>query len=582
MTNRTLIKGGLVFSGEDKQPIEQDILIEQGSVKYLGNINESTIEDAEIIDAKGKWVTPGFLDTHTHYDAEIIAQPSLSESVRHGVTTVVMGSCSISMIYNDALDSADLFTRVESVPREQVLTILEKTKSWSSTKEYVEFYKQHPLGPNMASFVGHSDLRVKVLGIERATKPGAKPTKIELQEMERLLEQGLQDGLLGLSTMTTKWDKLDGDRFRSASLPSTYASWKEFRRLNKVLRKYGRIHQGAPNIVTKWNTLLFFWESLGWFRKKLKTTLITLMDPKATPETVWLITFAARLFNSLRGDFKWQALPNVFEVYADGMDLVVFEEFGSGEAALHLQDELERNQLLQDESYRRRFRKDYDKKWGGRVWQRDFYDATIIDCPDKTLNKKTFGEVADERKLHPADLFLDLVVEFGKKLRWHTVIANHRPNVLEKIVKNQDAIISFADSGAHIRNMAYYNFPLRLLKLAKQKMDKGETDFPVHKAVYKLTGELADWFGLDAGYLEVGKRADLVIIDPQQLDQELDDYHEATMVGFGDVKRMVNRNPGIVSEVIINGKMTFQKGSVSADLGKSKEYGTFLPCQLTG
>jgi N-acyl-D-aspartate/D-glutamate deacylase len=117
--------------------------------------------------------------------------------------------------------------------------------------------------------------------------------------MSGILKDACKKGLLGLSTMTTKWDKLDGDRYRSASLPSTYASWREFRALNNVLRQSNAIHQGAPNIVTKWNTVLFFWESLGLWRKKLKTALITLMDPKATPETLWLISLASRMFNFL-------------------------------------------------------------------------------------------------------------------------------------------------------------------------------------------------------------------------------------------------------------------------------------------
>jgi N-acyl-D-glutamate deacylase len=266
----------------------------------------------------------------------------------------------------------------------------------------------------------------------------------------------------------------------------------------------------------------------------------------------------------------------VFEVYADGMDLVVFEEFGSGEAALHLSDELQRNALLQDQSYRRRFRKDYEKKWGGRVWQRDFYDATIVDCPDDSLNGRSFGHVAEEHSIHPADLFLDLVVEFGKKLRWHTVIANHRPHILEKIVKNKDSIISFADSGAHIRNMAYYNFPLRLMKIAWEKEQKGQTDFPMHTAVFRLTGELADWFDLDGGYIKEGVRADLSLINPDQFKQRLDAYHEAPMEGFGDISRMVNRNPRIVEKVWINGELAMDGETFHDDLGSERKFGQFL------
>lgn len=579
-TNKTfLLTNGLIFDGSNRPGIKANMLIKDGLVEKISSQTIDVDDQTKVIDAEGKWVMPGFLDTHTHYDAEVLAQPGLKESVRHGVTTALIGSCSISMILSEAEDCSDLFTRVESIPRELVLPILEEGKTWKTISDYIAFYDQHPLGPNIASYLGHSDLRTHVMGLERATRPDVQPTETELNKMDAILEDGLQQGLIGLSTMTTKWDKLDGDRFRSASLPSTYARWKEFRRLNKTLRKHDRIHQGAPNIVTKWNTALFFWESIGLWRKKLKTTLITLMDAKATPLTVPLIIWATRIINLFKADFKWQALPNAFEVYADGMDLVVFEEFGAGEAALHLRDELERNELLKDQNYRRRFRKDYDKKWGGRVWQRDFHDAQIVDCPEHALIGKSFGEVADERGIHPADLFLDLVVEFGTKLRWHTVIANARPKMLERIVKNKDSVISFSDAGAHIRNMAFYNFPLRLIKMAWLKERKNEHDLPVHTAVHRVTGELADWFGLDAGHLTEGKRADFSVINPEHFSQELDAYHEAPMEGFDGLDRMVNRNDGLVEKVFINGQLAFDEGKFDDSFGKERQFGRFLRAQ---
>ena len=96
----------------------------------------------------------------------------------------------------------------------------------------------------------------------------------------------------------------------------------------------------------------------------------------------------------LGGDLRWQTLPVPFEVYADGIDLVVFEEFGAGRALLHLVDEVERNALMQDEAYRRRFRKDYETRFTSRVWQRDFHDAFIVACPDASL----VGQIVRRRR----------------------------------------------------------------------------------------------------------------------------------------------------------------------------------------
>ena len=139
------------------------------------------------------------------------------------MTTVLVGSCSLSMICSDYEDASDIFTRVETVPRERVLPILKAHKTWSTPKQWVEHIKQVPLGTNVVSFLGHSDLRVGVMGLSRATDLAVQPSEEEMQTMERLLKEALDEGFLGLSTMCLKWDKVDGDREWSKSLPSTYA-----------------------------------------------------------------------------------------------------------------------------------------------------------------------------------------------------------------------------------------------------------------------------------------------------------------------------------------------------------------------
>ena len=222
-----IIKGGRYFDGTGKGSSIQNVAIKDNKIAAVTSEAISEIDAMKVIDAQGKWVTPGFIDSHTHYDSELIVSPSLSESVRHGVTTVLVGSCSLSMVCSDTEDASDIFTRVETVPREKVLPILEKHKTWSTPKEWVKFVKQQPLGPNVISFLGHSDMRVGSMGLSRATDINIKPTENEMQHMEANLKEALDEGFLGLSTMCLKWDKVDGDREWSKSLPSTYAHWKE-------------------------------------------------------------------------------------------------------------------------------------------------------------------------------------------------------------------------------------------------------------------------------------------------------------------------------------------------------------------
>ncbi|MFN3201445.1 MAG: N-acyl-D-amino-acid deacylase family protein [Bradymonadia bacterium] len=573
-----IIKNGLVFDGSGAEGVVKHLRIEDG---VLVEMSERPLDEAaasRVIDAEGCWVTPGFLDTHTHYDAEILAGPGLDESVRHGVTTVCIGSCSLSTILSSPEDCADFFSRVEALPPDQVLSALQQFKTWSTPEGYIEGLESRPLGPNVACFIGHSDMRVSVMGLSRAVDPDVRPTDDEMAQMEHLLEQALDAGYLGLSTMTNPWDKVGGERHRSARLPSTYATWGEYRRLHTILRRRERILQSAPNITTRWNVFAFFAATAGLFvRKALKVTLISAADIKASPWLSDALRVGVRWLNRLlRGNLKWQTVPMPFEVYADGMDLVVFEEFGAGEAALHLADALERNALLQDEAYRRGFRKDYEKKFTPRVWHRDFYDATVVSAPDNALVGKSFGQIGDERQIHPVDAFLDLVVAYGTRLRWKTTIANHRPDKLVKLASDANVHVSFADSGAHVRNMAFYNFALYYLRMVKDSHTAGKPVLPLGQAVRKVTGELADWYGLDAGHLRVGGRADVVVIDPDGLDATLDDYHEAPMYMLGGLSRMVRRNDAAVRATVIAGEVVYSQGKFVDGYGRDRRYGGFL------
>ncbi|BBX11854.1 MAG: amidohydrolase family protein [Mycolicibacter algericus] len=576
-----IIRNGLWFDGRGNPPQVRTLGIRGGVVADIvpGDLDEAGCP--EVIDAAGKWVVPGFIDVHTHYDAEVLLDPGLRESVRHGVTTVLLGNCSLSTVYADAEDAADLFSRVEAVPRKFVLDALQARKTWSTPAEYVQALDELPLGPNIGSMLGHSDLRTAVLGLDRATTEGVVPTDAELEKMAALLDDGLAAGLLGMSGMDAPIDKLDGDRFRSRALPSTFATWRERRRLIKVLRNRGRMLQSAPNVKKPWTALNFFLTSSGMFgrRRGVRMSLLVSADAKSSPGAVRVMGPGTRLLNAVLGSsVRFQHLPVPFELYSDGIDLPVFEEFGAGTAALHLRDQLERNALLADTEYRRRFRKSFDrKKLGPSLWHRDFHDAVIVECPDASLIGKSFGQIADERKLHPLDAFLDVLVDNGERnVRWTTIVANHRPKYLDMLAKEPAIHMGFSDAGAHLRNMAFYNFSLRLLKRVRDAQAAGRPFLSTERAVYRLTAEVADWFGLDAGTLRRGDRADFVVIDPAGLDDAVDGYHEEQVPFYGGLSRMVNRNDDAVVATGVGGTVVFRNGQFRDGYGTTVKSGRFL------
>ena len=576
-----IIRDGLWFDGTGRTPLTRTLGIRGGVVAEVSTQPLDETGCPEVIDAAGKWVIPGFIDVHTHYDAEVLLDPGLRESVRHGVTTVLLGMCSLSTVYADAEDAADLFSRVEAVPRQYVLGALQAHRSWTDPAGYVQAIDALPLGPNIASLLGHSDLRASVLGLDRATTRGVTPTDAELETMAQRLDAALAAGMLGMSGMDAAIDKLDGDRFRSRALPSTFATWRERRRLIAVLRRRGRILQSAPNVAKVAEALNFFLESSGWFgrRRGVRMSLLVSADAKSSPGAVHVLGPGVRLLNRiLDAKVRFQHLPVPFELYSDGIDLPVFEEFGAGTAALHLRDQLERNTLLADPEYRRRFRRSFDRrKLGPALWHRDFHDAKIVECPDATLIGRSFGQIADERGIHPLDAFLDVLVDNGERnVRWTTIVANHRPAQLDKLANEPSVHMGFSDAGAHLRNMAFYNYGLRLLKRVRDAEQAGRPFMTTQRAVHRLTAEVADWFGLDAGTLRRGDRADFVVIDPGALDDSVNAYHEATVPFYGGLSRMVNRNDDTVIATGVGGRVVFARGEFSQGYGSTVRSGRYL------
>lgn len=576
MAYDTIIRGGRFFDGSGGPSAVRHVGIVDGHVAAVSGTPLDETGCPEVVDATGQWVMPGMVDIHTHYDVEVLDGPALTESLRHGVTTILLGSCSLSTVHVGAVDAGDLFGRVEAIPREHVIRAVSEKKTWESAREYVDALESLPLGPNLAAFIGHSDLRTAVMGLDRATRKDVRPTRRQVARMAEMLREALDAGFVGMSAQQLLFDKLDGDLCRSRTLPSTFAKRRELKPLRDQLRQRGRVLQAGPDVKRPQSLVTQAFGSIGFRRAPLKTSLLSAADIKAIPFVIHLLRGLSSLVNRLGADFRFQHLPVPFEVYADGIDLVIFEEFGSGAAALHLQEKVARDALMADPAYRAAFRKDYESKYGPRVWHRDFFDADIVACPDASVVGKSFGAVGLERGgQHPVDAFLDLVLEHGTALRWRTTISNHRPGLLAKIARQPGVQMGFSDAGAHLRNMAFYNFGLRLLKHVVDAERAGRPFMTVEHAVHRLTGELADWYGLDAGSLAVGARADLLVLDPDRLDSSLEEYAEAPVAAYGGLSRMVNRNDPTVSLVMVGGRAVWRSGSPTEALGRERT-GQFL------
>jgi N-acyl-D-aspartate/D-glutamate deacylase len=574
----TLIRNGTVHDGTGAPGRSADVLVDDAGRIDRIEPGIDAPEGAEVVDAAGCWVTPGFIDLHTHYDAEVEVRPELSESLRHGVTTALIGSCGLSMVVGEPEDMADMFCRVEGIPHELVLPLLEDVVDWKGPADYVDHLASLPLGPNLVGMAGHSTLRAHAMGLGRSVDGEVQADEGEMADMAGLVEESIDAGLLGLSVNLLPWDKMGGTRYRSNPTPSVFARFAEYRRLVEPLRRRDAVFQAIPNLQTRWSIGPLLDLARPRRGRSLRTSLLTMMDAPPAMGAYRVMGAIAEQYNRRLGAaVRFQALPTPFDLYTDGIENPVFEEFGAGTEALHLEDLAARRSLMRAPVYRRRFRREWRRRLAPRAYHRDLAEARIVSCPDHSLDGRTFAEVAAERGDDPVDTFLDLQAEYGNDLRWYSMVANGDEARLEWIIAHPAAMPGFSDAGAHLRNMAFYNFPLRMLKRVRDAERAGRPFMTVEHAVHKLTGDIADFLRIDAGRLRPGARADLAVVDPEYLDDRVEQIHEEEMAGFDGLRRLVRRNDETVRSVLVNGRVAWRGGEGAPDLGVSGDYGTFLP-----
>jgi len=594
-----LVTGAKVFDGEGTPGRIEDVAIKDGVVAARGR-DLPREAAAQSVDAKGQWLLPGMLDIHTHLDLEVEVAPALEEVVRHGTTTVLVGNCSLGTCFGAQETEGqepivDCFTRVENIPK-KVLRKCAEAMTWDNPEDYLKHFESLNLGPNIAAFVPHSMLRIEVMGLDGSISRA--PTELELQKMEQILAGAMELGYLGLSTDGLPFHYLSNDPHTDKRIPTQFASFKELRRLLKVVRNYDRVWQTTPIIENRLKALFYFTLTSGrLFGKPLKTSALSAMEMTAAPNSSKLFLGVAKLLNSklLDGRLHFQALGTNFRVWSDGIVSPLFEELSSTAELIALEyDDYEgRQRLMHDPEWVERFRKEWRHGRTGddfASWKakRGLPDSLVIREPEKLIfdgapcsnwDGESFADVMaraqkfqtgdpsvvrsdSEREAFEkidlpladdADFALHMLRSYDKSFRFYADVANAENRSTLEFLLHENTLPGFNDSGAHITNMAFFDSNLMSLKLAKEQ---GED--VVAKVVKRLTKDPADTFGLDAGSLSIGARADMVLINPEALDGwEPDQTRELVYREIFEHEQMVNRPSGIVGSVYIAGELAW-------------------------
>lgn len=606
-----LFRNAMVFDGSGLPPQQLDIAVRNGRIAAKGTALPGAAA-ARVVDVAGKWLMPGLLDIHTHLDLEVDLDPRLPEVVRHGTTTVLFGNCSLGTCFGHQRDGAgqdpivDCFTRVENIPK-SVLRKCVDAVDWDTTGEYMEHFSRLPLGPNVATFVPHSMLRIEAMGLEAAIS--RKPTDAELGKMEALLEQAMEEGYLGLSTDGLPFHYLANEPHTDKRIPTQFASFGELRRLLKVVRKHDRVWQTTPIIENRLTALLYFTLTSGrLFGKTLKLSTLSAMELVLAPRAMRVFLGFAKLMNSrlFKGNMHFQALGTNFRVWSDGIVSPLYEELPSTAQliALEYDDTEGRHALMHDPRWVEEFRRDWRHGRTGGDWAsfkarlgmpdhlviRDLHRLTFDGAPVADWEGECFQDVYErllrfmngdgaaarsdaereafgslhERPQDDADFMLFLMRRYDKGFRYWTDVSNEGNRATMDYLMHPQALPGFNDSGAHITNMAFFDANLMALKLAQR-----EGDERVAQLVRRLTREPAEFFGLDVGTLELGTQADMVVIDPEILQRwDCNDTREYVYRDLFEHHQMVNRPPAIVREVMIRGELVWENGDFTPVLGE--------------
>lgn len=568
-----LIRGGTVYDGTGSPGVLADVAVKDGRVVAI----EASIAGSakREVDAKGCWVSPGFFDLHAHYDAEIEVKPGLHESVRHGVTHVIMGNCSLSIALGSEEELLNLFCRVESMPREVVERWLGGRISWKNVTEYYEHLDTIPMGPNVGSFLGHSNVRIAAMGYRRSMTV-EKATAEELQTMRDTVQEAMDAGYLGLSIDMLPWHRIEKGEFQGEAVPSQHAHISEHRALANIARKAGRILQATPNGLDKKSVFRLMFMSAGLLRKALRVTVVSAMDVVGN-RLIWLMAIlGASVINTLfRAQYRWQCLTTPFLNFADGANTPIFEEFATGVEAINAEED-DRKKLFADAGFRKRFRADWYRR-GPKLFHHMWDKMTVVKSPESEQIGKNFKELAQGTGSDPVEVFMDLLAKHGSLLRWKTVVGNDRDGPRHKLLKNPGIIPGFNDSGAHNQQMAFQDGTLQLLK----QVVLNPHVMTIEHAIHRQTGEVAEYLGVDAGTIRVGDHADLVVIDPEKLKTGLSDPIEHYDDDFGGSMRLVRRSDGVVKFVAVGGKPVMDENGFSETYGKER-FGRLLRAQRKG
>jgi len=546
-----LIKNGWVVDGSGRPRYRADVGVRGGRIAAIGRIRESA---REVLDAEGQVVSPGFVDGHTHMDAQVFWDPLGTCSCWHGITTVVMGNCGFTLAPCAKEDRHLVIRnlqRAEDISLEAMEAGIEW--KWKTFAEFLDTVDGLPKGINYSGYLGHSALRTYVMG-ERAFEQAA--SEDDLRAMEAELRSGLQAGAIGFTTSRSPSHETPDRR----PVASRLATWDEVRRLVGVM---GDMNAGIFELAGEGVDRDAGNPGIADYHRRLRELAV---------ETGRPITFG--LFGRRDAPDAWRAYVKLLEdTAAQGGRMTAQVHSRALSAVLSFKTQLpfdrlpvwrelralpleEQKQRLRDPELRKKLvaaaKEREDRKAIGTEARPAVYEwIHVMESVHGT--HRSVAEIAQQRGVDPVEAMIDLGLETDMDVFFLQPIANENQDVALELIKNPRTVVTFSDSGAHVSQLMDASLQTHLLAhwvRAKQALT-------LEEAVRMLTFDTATMWGFsDRGLVREGMAADLVVFDPDTIAAEMPEVVNDLPAG---ARRLIQRCRGIAATVV-NGEILLRDG----------------------
>ncbi|HEV8032239.1 MAG TPA: amidohydrolase family protein [Stellaceae bacterium] len=559
-----VIRGTTIVDGLGHDPLRADVAVENGRIAEIGAIRADA---TEIVDAGGFALMPGIIDLHTHYDAQVTWDPTLSPSPSLGVTTAVMGNCGFGIVPSPP-HLRDLIMRNLAVVEGMDIDALRAGIDWrfQSFGEYLDAVRRCGPYANLAVLVGHSAVRTAVMGDDASVRK--EPTASELAEMKRLVSEAMAQGAIGLGASYS----LNHSGWGGVPMPSTISDVSEFDALVGAMGGPGcgvvEISSGATpvdtmeQIAARHGRRIFMSTATALYNEQYPERALGMFDACAAAQARGNELYIQITCQPLSFDFT---LASAYPFYSHP----AFDP-------IKAYDREQLKTVFRDASFRDRFRGDLRTPKPGTVFQGN-WERIVVTAPVKSehagLADRTIAEIARERRQDPLDTMLDLGLDEDLDTGFIGRFFNAVDAGVEPLVKHKAGVIALSDAGAHLVYLCDAGFGLYFL--GHWVRERGA--FDLAEGVRRLTSHQAGLYGIpDRGRIAVGARADLLLFDPGRVG--ISAPRRVNDLPGGGPRTI--RDPLGVHGVFVNGVRVFD-GSEYAKLSKGpgQVLDRFLPAR---